>query len=98
MKAQKFPEIIERIEHVRKLLGLNKSRFCAEDGSAGKKFLFLPFFSACSDLILPQLGHSQMWCSVTGPSGSSTVDLPQSSLGCGPPSLPWRPALKYLRE
>ncbi len=32
MKAQKFPEIIERIEHVRKQLGLNKSRFCQAFG------------------------------------------------------------------
>ncbi len=32
MKAQKFPEIIERIEYVRKLLGLNKSRFCLAFG------------------------------------------------------------------
>ena len=32
MKAQKFPEIIERVEQVRKLLGLNKSRFCLAFG------------------------------------------------------------------
>ncbi len=32
MKAQKFPKIIERIEYVRKQLGLNKSRFCQAFG------------------------------------------------------------------
>ena len=38
-KQQKFPEIIERVEYVRKYLGLNKKEFCGRFGMQPQTYL-----------------------------------------------------------